>query len=88
MTTEADASQMLPPETNLTCLIGKFETMLDVADTTFGASGNISAILGQETLSGCQMVSPPYFPDDPAVWFKTLFVAFLGSMQQFALIGN
>ena len=85
----ANDTEILTPLTNLTCVIDKLEGSLAHHNLTTATDlGVTSAMIQEAAGAGCQMQSPPYFPEGASLWVKTVFVALLGSVQQFALIGE
>ncbi len=72
----------LSPLTRVTCV----EEIFPKASALFGV-GSVNATTAYLT-ENCMRPQPPYFPTKPHVWFYALLVAFLGTLQQFCLIGK
>lgn len=76
-----------PMTTNLTCLSEEIGHMME-GSLEQQEDLNITTILTNDLVESCQFVMPAIFPTNSSVWIKTIFVAILGALQQFFLIGK
>lgn len=49
---------------------------------------NLTDVFSYDMVESCPFKMPEAFPANSGIWFQTIFVALLGALQQFCLIGK